>query len=389
MDYLTANQATTSYYSPAQSELYYGSYNNFNYQQPQQQTVGMYQYQGYQNYQYDPMHPQQHTNNQGANAYNSTMNFNQFYNQTPLESMHVTGNGLNQGRKRKSSSSSSSENSLNSSTVTKIARPAKAARLTQQTVQKPSKTGKKQSKKSSQSQDFNNNLVDETKAMNGQRTGCVMSMEERNTENFNKYILNKNVLNSRQSLMSGHSTSSDHSRSPSSYCIDDDLQQQRVMANVRERQRTQSLNEAFASLRQIIPTLPSDKLSKIQTLKLACSYIQMLYEILNENTETPMAKTELDNNSSWTTTTANADSGTMIGRLSDVNHFNSTRDDLMSETNTTNTSSLCLTTSSPASSSSISPPGSANSSASSFKRSHLNHHHNQIVSNSSISPKWS
>lgn len=49
----------------------------------------------------------------------------------------------------------------------------------------------------------------------------------------------------------------------------DDLQSQRVQANVRERQRTQSLNEAFASLRKIIPTLPSDKLSKIQTLKLA------------------------------------------------------------------------------------------------------------------------
>uniref|UniRef100_A0A671Q346 BHLH domain-containing protein n=1 Tax=Sinocyclocheilus anshuiensis TaxID=1608454 RepID=A0A671Q346_9TELE len=43
----------------------------------------------------------------------------------------------------------------------------------------------------------------------------------------------------------------------------------RVMANVRERQRTQSLNDAFASLRKIIPTLPSDKLSKIQTLKLS------------------------------------------------------------------------------------------------------------------------
>lgn len=49
----------------------------------------------------------------------------------------------------------------------------------------------------------------------------------------------------------------------------EDMQTQRVMANVRERQRTQSLNEAFSSLRKIIPTLPSDKLSKIQTLKLA------------------------------------------------------------------------------------------------------------------------
>lgn len=49
----------------------------------------------------------------------------------------------------------------------------------------------------------------------------------------------------------------------------EDMQSQRVMANVRERQRTQSLNEAFSLLRKTIPTLPSDKLSKIQTLKLA------------------------------------------------------------------------------------------------------------------------
>ncbi|CAH0400929.1 unnamed protein product [Chilo suppressalis] len=61
----------------------------------------------------------------------------------------------------------------------------------------------------------------------------------------------------------------------------EELQVQRVMANVRERQRTQSLNEAFASLRQIIPSLPSDKLSKIQTLQLATRYIEFLYQILS------------------------------------------------------------------------------------------------------------
>ncbi|PSN33168.1 Twist-related protein 2 [Blattella germanica] len=72
----------------------------------------------------------------------------------------------------------------------------------------------------------------------------------------------------------------------------EELQTQRVMANVRERQRTQSLNEAFASLRKIIPTLPSDKLSKIQTLKLAARYIDFLYQVLHcgadgqEDTET-------------------------------------------------------------------------------------------------------
>nr|SVE75089.1 EOG090X0511 [Daphnia dolichocephala] len=59
-----------------------------------------------------------------------------------------------------------------------------------------------------------------------------------------------------------------------------DVQSQRVLANVRERQRTQSLNEAFSALRKIIPTLPSDKLSKIQTLKLATRYIDFLYQVL-------------------------------------------------------------------------------------------------------------
>ncbi|KAL7630929.1 UNVERIFIED_CONTAM: hypothetical protein RMT77_018784 [Armadillidium vulgare] len=71
-------------------------------------------------------------------------------------------------------------------------------------------------------------------------------------------------------------------KSPQSY---EELQQARVLANVRERQRTQSLNEAFASLRKIIPTLPSDKLSKIQTLKLAIRYIDFLYQILDSDTE--------------------------------------------------------------------------------------------------------
>lgn len=49
----------------------------------------------------------------------------------------------------------------------------------------------------------------------------------------------------------------------------EDITHQRVNANVRERERTKSLNEAFVSLRKAIPTMPSDKLSKIQTIKLA------------------------------------------------------------------------------------------------------------------------
>ncbi|XP_042899462.1 twist-related protein [Parasteatoda tepidariorum] len=65
----------------------------------------------------------------------------------------------------------------------------------------------------------------------------------------------------------------------------EELQTQRVLANVRERQRTQSLNDAFSALRRIIPTLPSDKLSKIQTLRLATRYIDFLYQVLHYGEE--------------------------------------------------------------------------------------------------------
>uniref|UniRef100_H3C473 Twist3 n=1 Tax=Tetraodon nigroviridis TaxID=99883 RepID=H3C473_TETNG len=71
--------------------------------------------------------------------------------------------------------------------------------------------------------------------------------------------------------------------SPGSLSALEDPHSQRTIANIRERQRTQSLNEAFASLRKIIPTLPSDKLSKIQTLKLASRYIDFLYQVLQSD----------------------------------------------------------------------------------------------------------
>lgn len=82
---------------------------------------------------------------------------------------------------------------------------------------------------------------------------------------------------------SGPSLSPVSGQNPGSISSLDDPHGQRVIANIRERQRTQSLNEAFASLRKIIPTLPSDKLSKIQTLKLASRYIDFLYQVLQSD----------------------------------------------------------------------------------------------------------
>ena len=98
---------------------------------------------------------------------------------------------------------------------------------------------------------------------------------------------NNNNNNNNNTNNHNHNHNNNHSHTQSSGVSTGssspmDLQTQRVLANVRERQRTQSLNEAFAALRKIIPTLPSDKLSKIQTLKLAARYIDFLYQVTHQ-----------------------------------------------------------------------------------------------------------
>lgn len=56
---------------------------------------------------------------------------------------------------------------------------------------------------------------------------------------------------------------------------------QRKAANARERDRTHSVNSAFTTLRTLIPTEPADrKLSKIETIRLATSYIAHLQTVL-------------------------------------------------------------------------------------------------------------
>ncbi|XP_066855740.1 transcription factor 15-like [Anser cygnoides] len=56
---------------------------------------------------------------------------------------------------------------------------------------------------------------------------------------------------------------------------------QRAAANARERDRTQSVNTAFSALRTLIPTQPANrKLSKVETLRLASSYISHLANVL-------------------------------------------------------------------------------------------------------------
>ncbi|KAM4688797.1 pancreas transcription factor 1 subunit alpha [Discoglossus pictus] len=77
---------------------------------------------------------------------------------------------------------------------------------------------------------------------------------------------------------------------------DMEMQQLRQAANVRERRRMQSINDAFEGLRSHIPTLPYEKrLSKVDTLRLAIGYINFLSELVqsdlplrNPNTESSL-----------------------------------------------------------------------------------------------------
>jgi hypothetical protein len=60
--------------------------------------------------------------------------------------------------------------------------------------------------------------------------------------------------------------------------------QQRKAANDRERTRMRVLSKAFVRLKTSLPWVPNDtKLSKLDTLKLAASYIAYLTKILEED----------------------------------------------------------------------------------------------------------
>lgn len=63
------------------------------------------------------------------------------------------------------------------------------------------------------------------------------------------------------------------------------LNNQRQAANMRERKRMQSINDAFEGLRLQLPTLPYEKkISKVDTLKMAIGYINFLTDLLNKDT---------------------------------------------------------------------------------------------------------
>lgn len=67
---------------------------------------------------------------------------------------------------------------------------------------------------------------------------------------------------------------------------DGQLPVQRNAANARERARMRVLSKAFVKLKTTLPWVPSDtKLSKLDTLRLAASYIAHLRQVLEAEDE--------------------------------------------------------------------------------------------------------
>ncbi len=285
----------------------------------------------------------QHHNQQPTYAYNNTYtanNSSMFINSNSANPNTIFYNDVQQQPQVFNHNAAVAANTnLAATSVTEKKRKTK----TEETVQaKPSKVGKSASIKRSRAEESTeqqttkqpnkkpnntNNSFNESNFLEDMffenekknKRSCFSSADSEANAliNFNKYIVEKN-LNRKQSKSPSPSSSSTslmaaaamaaNFNNPGSVILEEDIQQQRVMANVRERQRTQSLNEAFASLRNIIPTLPSDKLSKIQTLKLATRYIDFLYQLLNE-TGNETNSSSLSINEINSSSSSNGDSG--------------------------------------------------------------------------------
>ena len=62
------------------------------------------------------------------------------------------------------------------------------------------------------------------------------------------------------------------------------LKQRREAANARERKRMNGLNDAFERLRDVVPNMTTEqKLSKIETLRMAQAHIKALAGLLAED----------------------------------------------------------------------------------------------------------
>jgi hypothetical protein len=103
----------------------------------------------------------------------------------------------------------------------------------------------------------------------------------------------KSISTKKRSTMKRSSKSIDMYDSLDAFDLDDDQQGdrqnnvgQRHAANLRERKRMQSINDAFEGLRTHIPVHPYEKrLSKVDTLRLAIDYISFLNRLLSSTSQ--------------------------------------------------------------------------------------------------------
>ncbi|XP_054754146.2 uncharacterized protein LOC129260129 [Lytechinus pictus] len=98
------------------------------------------------------------------------------------------------------------------------------------------------------------------------------------------------VMNTQQAVNHLHHNNNHHQhqphfqRGPKRRAVDNQPVDDAGVGNRKERRRTQSINTAFAELRDCIPNVPADtKLSKIKTLRLATSYIAYLTDMVSKD----------------------------------------------------------------------------------------------------------
>lgn len=97
-------------------------------------------------------------------------------------------------------------------------------------------------------------------------------------------------------------------------------QRHRAIANARERDRTESVNYAFTLLRSLLPTDPPNrKLSKIEVLRLATSYIQHLDNVRSAMSVVKRTDQQRSNNISFYLDSSTRLPVTFAQKM--VNHF--------------------------------------------------------------------
>uniref|UniRef100_A0A8C5PDL8 Musculin n=1 Tax=Leptobrachium leishanense TaxID=445787 RepID=A0A8C5PDL8_9ANUR len=113
-----------------------------------------------------------------------------------------------------------------------------------------------------------------------QRTGCSELLLDHSTDNSDEEVVEAPSKRKRGCRSHQSPDKKQQGVRPPKEC----KQTQRNAANARERARMRVLSKAFSRLKTSLPWVPPDtKLSKLDTLRLASSYIAHLRQLLQED----------------------------------------------------------------------------------------------------------